>query len=52
MIDKETVQAIVDKYDKNYVVLSENATHKEFNTVLKYIATEANRKQRKTAGLS
>ncbi|WP_165964803.1 hypothetical protein [Periweissella cryptocerci] len=51
MTDKELAQAIVDKYDRNYVHFSEQATRKEFHTVLKYVADEANRMQRKTAGL-
>lgn len=51
MTGKEVAQAIVDKYNGSYNQLSENSTHKEFKTVLKYVADEANRMQRKTAGL-
>ena len=51
MTDKEQVQQIVDKYNKSVYELSENATAKEFKTVMKYIADQANLKQRKIAGL-
>ncbi|MBO1101086.1 hypothetical protein [Enterococcus hirae] len=51
MTEKEQVQQIVKKYNKSIADLSENATAKEFKTVMKYIADEANPKQRKLVGL-
>ncbi|WP_256924507.1 hypothetical protein [Candidatus Enterococcus wittei] len=40
------------KYNKSIATdLSENASAKEFKTVMKYVADEANRKQRKLVGL-
>lgn len=51
MTDKEKAQKILDKYDRNYAIFSEKATRKEFRTVLKYIADESNRKQRRLVGL-
>ena len=41
MIDKETAQKILDKYDRDYATFSEKATRKEFHTVLKYVADES-----------
>ncbi|MDA3964907.1 hypothetical protein [Enterococcus thailandicus] len=51
MTEKEQVQQIVKKYNKSIADLSENASPKEFKTVMKYVADEANRKQRKLVGL-
>ena len=51
MTEKEQVQQIVKKYNKSIADLSENATAEEFKTVMKYVANEANRKQRKLVGL-
>ncbi|MDY4308004.1 hypothetical protein SNF32_15330 [Enterococcus mundtii] len=51
MTEKEQVQKIVKKYNKSIGDLSENASAKEFKTVMKYVADEANRKQRKLVGL-
>ncbi|MCO7027214.1 hypothetical protein, partial [Tetragenococcus halophilus] len=51
MVSKEEAQKILDKYERNYAVFSRNASRKEFRTVLKYVAEESNRKQRKIAGL-
>lgn len=51
MTEKEQVQEIVEKYDKSISVLSENATAKEFKTVLKYFAAQANKRQRQLVGL-
>lgn len=51
MTEKEQVQQIVKKYNKSIADLSENATAKESKTVMKYVADEANRKQRKLVGL-
>ena len=48
---KEQVKQIVKKYNKSIADLSENASAKEFKTVMKYVANEANRKQRKLVGL-
>ena len=42
---KEQVQQIVNKYNKSISSLSENATAKEFEIVMKYIANGANRRQ-------
>lgn len=51
MTEKEEVKKIVEKYNKSITNLSQNATAMEFKTVLKYVADEANRKQRKLVGL-
>lgn len=51
MTEEERVKAIVEKYDGNLSVLHKQATSKELKTVLKYVADEANRKQRKLIGL-
>lgn len=51
MTDAKEVKRIVDKYNMSMYELSENATAKEFKTVIKYIADQANLKQRKIAGL-
>ena len=51
MIDKETAQKILDKYNRDYATFSEKATRKEFHTVLKYVADESNRRQRRQVGL-
>ncbi|WP_071131735.1 hypothetical protein [Enterococcus timonensis] len=51
MTEKEQVQQIINKYNKSVANLSENATAKEFKFVMKYIADEANRKQREIIGL-
>ncbi len=45
MTTKEEVKRIVDKYDKSLSNLSNNATAKEFKTVMKYIADQANKRQ-------
>lgn len=50
MISKEETQKILDKYDRNYAQFSNNASRKEFRTVLKYVAEDSNRKQRQIAG--
>lgn len=50
MTDAKEVKRIVDKYNMSMYELSENATAKEFKTVIKYIADQANLKQRKIAG--
>jgi hypothetical protein len=51
MTEREKVQAIVEKYNNSYSQLSKNATRKEFKTFLKYLADEANSKQRRLVGL-
>ncbi|MHC5372238.1 hypothetical protein ACYSNU_00400 [Enterococcus sp. LJL120] len=51
MTEKEQVKKIVEKYNDSISDLSENATAKEFKTVMKYIADQANLKQRKLVGL-
>ena len=51
MTEKEQVKKIVNKYNKSIADLSENASAKEFKTVMKYIADQANLKQRKLVGL-
>jgi hypothetical protein len=51
MTEKDQVKQIVEKYNKSIADLSENATAKEFKTVMKYVADQANLKQRKLVGL-
>lgn len=51
MTEKEQVKKIVEKYNNSISDLSENATAKEFKTVMKYIADQANLRQRKLVGL-
>ncbi|WP_205401513.1 hypothetical protein [Streptococcus lutetiensis] len=51
MTTKEEVKRIVDKYDQSLSNLSNNATAKEFKTVMKYIADQANKRQRQLVGL-
>lgn len=51
MTEKEKVLEIVKKYDNSLSTLQNKATAKELKTVLKYVADEANRKQRELIGL-
>ena len=51
MVEKEKAEEIMAKYNRNFGTFTQNATRKEFKTVLKYVAEEANRKQRKLVGL-
>ena len=51
MVEKEKAEEIMAKYNRNFGTFTKNATRKEFKTVLKYVAEEANRKQRKLVGL-
>lgn len=51
MTEQEKVKAIVAKYNKSMADLSEQATAKEFKTVMNYIANQANLRQRKLVGL-
>lgn len=50
MTTKEEVKRIVDKYDESFSELSNNGTAKEFKTVMKYIADQANKRQRQLVG--
>jgi hypothetical protein len=43
MTEKEQVQKIVEKYNKSIADLSENASAKEFKTVMKYVAEVCSR---------
>ena len=51
MIKREEVTFIVEKYNNSFSQLKKNATHKEYKTFLKFLADEANRKQRQLIGL-
>lgn len=51
MTEKEQVKQIVDKYNKSIADLSDRATAKGFKTVMKYVANQANLRQRKLVGL-
>ena len=46
MTEQEQVKQIVEKYNKSLSNLSNNASAKEFKTVMKYIADQANKRQR------
>lgn len=48
---KEEVKRIVDKYNESFSELSNNGTAKAFKTVMKYIADQANKRQRQLVGL-
>lgn len=50
MTTKEEVKRIVDKYDENFSELSNNGTAKASKTVMKYIADQANKRQRQLVG--
>ncbi|MDR0299410.1 MAG: hypothetical protein LBI13_04935 [Streptococcaceae bacterium] len=51
MTEKEQVKQIVEKYNKSVAALSDRATAKEFKIVMKYVADQANLRQRKLVGL-
>nr|WP_205395924.1 hypothetical protein [Streptococcus lutetiensis] len=51
MTTKEEVKRIVDKYNESFSELSNNGTAKEFKTVMKYIADQANKRQRQLVGV-
>lgn len=51
MTEKEKAQEIMKKYNDNFGTFTKQATRKEYKAVLKHVANEANRKQRKTVGL-
>ena len=50
MTTKEEVKRIVDKYDESFSELSKNGTAKASKTVMKYIADQANKRQRQLVG--
>ena len=50
MTTKEEVKRIIDKYNESFSELSNNGTAKEFKTVMKYIADQANKRQRQSVG--
>ena len=50
MTTKEEVKRIVDKYNESFSELSNNGTAKAFKTVMKYIADQANKRQRQLVG--
>lgn len=50
MTTKEEVKRIVDKYDESFSELSNNGTAKASKTVMKYIADQANKRQRQLVG--
>ena len=50
MTTKEEVKRIIDKYNESFSELSNNSTAKEFKTVMKYIADQANKRQRQLVG--
>jgi hypothetical protein len=49
--EKDKALEIAKKYNNDYGEFSEKATAREFTALLKYVANEANMKQRKIAGL-
>ncbi|WP_424684544.1 hypothetical protein [Enterococcus sp.] len=51
MTEREKVEAIMAKYDRNFSILQKNATAKELKIVFKFVADESNRKQRALVGL-
>jgi len=51
MVEREKVTFIVEKYNNGFFQLKKNAIHKEYKTFLKFLADEANRKQRQLIGL-
>lgn len=51
MITKEEVKRIVDKYDQRIFSLTKNGTLEEKATVFKYIADQANKRQRQLVGV-
>ena len=50
MTEKEKVEEIMEKYNRNFSTLQKNASAKELKTVFKF-ADESNRKQRELIGL-
>ncbi|MDT2675386.1 hypothetical protein P7D92_00110 [Enterococcus dongliensis] len=51
MTDKEKVEEIMVKYNRNFSTLQKNSSGKELKTVFKFVADESNRKQRELIGL-
>lgn len=51
MTEKEQAEKIMEKYNRDLGKFQKEASRKEFKTVLKYVANEANRKQREIVGL-
>ena len=51
MTEKEKVEEIMEKYNRNFSTLQKNASAKELKTVFKFVADESNRKQRELIGL-
>lgn len=51
MTTKEEVKRIVDKYNESFSELSNNGTAKAIKNVMKYIADQANKRQRQLVGL-
>lgn len=50
MTEQEQVKAIVEKYNKRFYDLLENATAKEFKIVMTFFANASTRKQRELVG--
>ena len=51
MTEKEKVEEIMEKYNRNFSTLQKNASAKALKTVFKFVADESNRKQRELIGL-
>ena len=51
MTEREKVEAIMIKYNRNFSELQNKETVREIKTVFKYIGDESNRKQRELIGL-
>lgn len=51
MTTREEVKRIVDKYDQSLSSLTKNGTLEEKNTVFKYTADQANKRQLQLVGL-
>lgn len=51
MTEQEKAEAIMVKYDRNFIRLQNEATARELKTVYKFIADESNRRQRELVGL-
>lgn len=49
--EKKRIKAIVDKYDKSFSKLVDEGTREEGEALLKYLADQANYRQRKLVGL-
>ncbi|MBM9832331.1 hypothetical protein IAG15_14325 [Enterococcus faecalis] len=51
MIKFEDAKATIDKYDGNFAKMFQEGTIRENKLVLKWVAEEANRKQRQQVGM-